>query len=190
MGYEGDGIVATIRRLEKATKPTGRRLAQAMLRHGQRKIEQNTPVETRHLRNSYKKSQVKYRQDPDALYIQWQAWVWTGTVYTEVEYAPYVEAGTGLFGPRRRKYKIEPKKPGGYLAFSGYERLPSGAVILDVHGTPKGGNTVFVRFVMHPGSPGHHMFRIGAELTEHEYEEWSREPLRLWKETVEGKMAA
>lgn len=192
MPYKGEKIMPTLRRLEKATKPTGRRLAEAMIKHGQDRIEQNTPVETYHLRRSYKKSRVRYQQDSTLGYvsIRWSAWVWTGTVYTEVEYAPYVEEGTGLFGPRRRKYKIEPKKPGGVLAFTNYERSPSGGVILDVHGKPQGGATVFVRFVMHPGSPGQHMFRIGALITEDEYEEWSREPLRLWREAVEGTLAA
>lgn len=182
-----------IRRLERESQKTGRRLAEAMVKHGQTNIERNTPVETYHLRQSYKRTRIEHKQDSLLGYtsVRWSAWVWTGKVYTEVEYAPYVEAGTGLWGPKRRKYKIEPKKPGGVLAFTPYERLPNGSVVLDVQGAPtKGGGPVVVRFVMHPGSPGQHMFRIGATLTEDEYKEWSAEPLRLWKDAVEGKMAA
>lgn len=193
MGYKGQKIGPVLRRLEKATNPTGRRLADAMVGRGKSNIEKNTPVETYHLRNSYKRTRIEHKQDSTLGYtsFRWSMWVWTGKVYTEVEYAPFVEAGTGLWGPRRAKYKIQPKKPGGVLAFTPYERLPGGAVILDVQGKPTaGGDTVVVRFVMHPGSPGQHMFRIGATLTEEEYKEWSAEPLRLWKQAVEGKMVA
>lgn len=189
MGYEGESILDVVDRLEEVSKRTGHRLADAMTDHGKDQIRLNTPVETFHLWNSYKRTQVKYRQQATAGYvsISWSLWVWEASVYTEVEYAPYVEFGTGLWGPKRKKYKIEPKKPGGVLAFTPYERTPKGGVILDITGAPKkGGGLITVRYVMHPGSPGQHMFKIGASLTEDEYSEWSKEPMRLWKQGVEG----
>ena len=71
-----------------------------------------------------------------------------------MEYAPYVEDGTGLWGPKHAKYEIKPKRPGGWLRW------------ID----PMTGDPVFARRVMHPGWPGNHMFAIGAALTEQEFD--------------------
>lgn len=188
MPYEGDTLLDLIENLDEATMRTGHRLADEMTDRGQHNIEINTPVETHHLRESYQRTPIKYRRITGmAMGAGWQMYCWEGRVFTEVEYAPFVERGTGLWGPRRREYKIEPKKPGGVLVFTPYQRMPSGGVILDVQAMPVMGKPVFVRFVMHPGSPGAHMFRIGSVLTEHQFEELSREPMRLWKEAVEGR---
>lgn len=190
MGYEGDKLAPMIERLDVASKRAGHNMAERMVERGRENIRMNTPVATFHLRNTYKRTPVRHQQLSSLGYtsIRWSAWVWQGTVYTEVEYAPHVEYGTGLWGPKRRKYKIQPKKPGGVLRFTPYQRMPSGAVILDVEGAPARGKPVMVRFVMHPGSPGQHMFRIGAELTEMQFAELSAEPLRLWKAEVESRL--
>lgn len=191
MGYKGDRLVPLINRLDRASYRAGHRMADRMVSRGRENIRLNTPVATFHLRNTYKRTGISYGQLASLGYtsIRWAAYAWTGKVYSEVEYAPFVEMGTGLWGPKRKKYKIQPKKPGGVLAFTPYDRTPNGSVILDVEGAPsKTGGLVTVRFVMHPGSPGNHMFQIGAELTEHEVAEWSLEPLRLWKSEVEGNM--
>jgi very-short-patch-repair endonuclease len=77
----------------------------------------------------------------------------------------HVEWGTGLWGPKHAKYLIVPKKPGGWLSWI----------------NPRTGQRVFARKVMHPGSPGAHMFAIGAHLTEAEFEERIAAPvLALW----------
>lgn len=183
MGYDGQLLTPLIEQLEDATQATGHRLAEAMTEHGERLIVANTPVETFHLRESYKREPVDYKAVAN---LSWAAYAWEGSVFTEVEYAPFVEMGTGLWGPKRKKYKIEPKKPGGVLAFTPYQRMPNGGVILDVQGAPAAGKPVMVRFVMHPGSPGQHMFEIGVELTQSQFDEWSYEPMRLWKQHVEG----
>lgn len=186
--YTGAGALTDlVDRLESATQRTGRDLADNMVDHGKDLITRNTPVATHHLRDSYERTPIVYKRDALLGYssVRWSMFVWTGSVFTEVEYAPYMERGTGLWGPRRKKFKIQPKKPGGVLAFQGYARTPAGAVILDVQGNVTKSGPVVVRFVMHPGSPGHHMFQIGATLTEAEYREWSIEPLRLWKQMVE-----
>lgn len=188
MGYSGATLSDLVANLDPASKRAGHNLADAMVDHGKGLIERNTPVETHHLRSSYKRTAILYKQDLGALSsIRWSAYVWTGKVFTEVEYAEFVERGTGLWGPKHKKYKIEPKTPGGVLAFSPYSRMPNGGVILNVQGAPtRSGKTVMVRFVMHPGSPGQHMFQIGTIMTEAQVEQWSREPLRLWKEMVES----
>ena len=61
-----------------------------------------------------------------------------------------------MWGPRRAKYEIRPKNPLGWLRFF----------------DQKTGELVFAKRVMHPGSPGHHMFARGVALTE---EPWERE---------------
>ena len=73
---------------------------------------------------------------------------------SELEYAPYVEHGTGLWGPKHAKYLIVPKRPDGWLRW------------ID----PDTGNPVFAKRVMHPGSPGNHMFEIGVAIAEQEFE--------------------
>lgn len=74
---------------------------------------------------------------------------WESGVATDVDYAPHVEFGTGLWGPEHRKYLIVPKKPGGWLAWRG-----------------PGGEMIFARRVMHPGSPGQHMVATAAAAVE------------------------
>lgn len=88
-------------------------------------------------------------------------------VASDVDYAPDVEYGTGLWGPQHRKYLIRPKRPGGMLRWR----------------DPHTGRYVYARSVMHPGSPGQHMLEIGGRAMEAEADaslfdgitgEWSR----------------
>jgi hypothetical protein len=157
---------------------TGYELARDGLARFQSNIEINTPVATSALRESYKQTDIDYvlaQHGVAAVYA------WEGTVFTEIAYAEHVEYGTGLWGPKHAKYKIEPKTPGGVLKFAPYSRGANGAVILDVqNGVVKGG-PVFARYVMHPGSPGAAMFRIGATLTEHQVNEWSAQAMLRWR---------
>lgn len=89
---------------------------------------------------------------------------------TDVEYAEYVERGTGLFGPFHKRYIIRPKRPDGWLRW------------ID----PVTGQPVFAKQVIHEGSEGAHMFARGATKTEAELErflqpilsEWAREQAR------------
>ena len=83
---------------------------------------------------------------------------------TDVEYAPYVEHGTGLWGPRHAKYEIKPKRPDGWLRW------------ID----PVTGDPVFAKRVMHPGSPGNHMFAFGAAIAEHEFDQFVQPILSRW----------
>jgi hypothetical protein len=55
-------------------------------------------------------------------------------VYSQAPHAPYVEFGTGLWGPKRQKYSIQPKP--GRKALRWF---------------PGGGGVAFARSVMHPG---------------------------------------
>jgi hypothetical protein len=116
----------------------------------------NTPKKTGKLAGSWRKTAVE--AGPDG---------WMVSVETDVDYAPFVENGTGLYGPKHAKYLIKPKKPGGTLRF-----------VVD-------GKVVFAKYVWHPGSKGHYMMaRALNELeaaietgmaTDLELERWVRE---------------
>lgn len=168
--------------IQAATMRLGHELTRDGLERFRSNTADNTPVATARLRDSY-------RIDPYIRYgaaegLRAAAYAWEGRFYTEVAYAEYVERGTGLWGPAHRKYRIEPKNPGGVLAFAPYMRQ-GGGVVIDLHGEPAKGGKVVVRYVMHPGSPGAAMFRIGAVLTEAEVDEWAHEALRRWQRDCE-----
>lgn len=108
-----------------------------------------TPVgETGHLKESWKAKPVLIVVD------ELGRTVYESGTETGVDYAPYVEWGTGLWGPKHAKYVIRPRNPNGWLRWIG-----------------KDGSPVFAKEVMHPGSPGNHMFAIGVALTEHEFDQ-------------------
>lgn len=70
-------------------------------------------------------------------------------------YAAAQDTGSGLYGPKHRKYPIRPKK-GKALAWGGARRLT---------GTLKRGSsaTHFARLVMHPGVKGTRFVKRGVE---------------------------
>lgn len=107
------------------------------------RARENTPTDTGHLKESWKKKPVLI-----VVNALGQT-VYESGVETDVDYAPYVEHGTGLWGPKHAKYPIRPKKEGGWLHWLGPE-----------------GENVFAKLVMHPGSPGHHMVAIAIAETE------------------------
>lgn len=144
MGYVGGSLVSLFNKEpQKATDLAARRMAE---KAGNRMVEMtivNTPVHRGSLRSSW------YQLPTNKTHFAvWPAY--KSGVASNVSYAPYVEHGTGLWGPKHAKYEIKPKG-GGFLKFIGSD-----------------GNEVFARRVMHPGSPGQHMVAIAAEVTEHE----------------------
>jgi hypothetical protein len=92
-------------------------------------------------------------------------------VATDVKYAPEIEHGWGLWGPKHAKYLIKPKKPGGMLHWKDRET----------------GKDVYARSVHHPGAPGQHMLGLAAAYlegtwqmdVEPELAEWARRVERL-----------
>jgi hypothetical protein len=128
------------------------------VRFGKEQAAKATPVETGDLKRSWKESRahkVVGTTYPGAGYgAEW---------YTEIDYAPYVEHGTGLWGPEHRKYLILPKTPGGTLHWVGAD-----------------GADVFAKSVMHPGSEGHHMLAESAAKLEVEIEGIVRPALSNW----------
>lgn len=181
MSYSGGSLRDMTKAVKRASTRAGRIIANDTGKQFRSNIRKNTPIETGRLRNSYKLTRVVYRDD-----------AWVGSVYTNVPYAAPMEYGSGLWGPKRKKFKIEPKKPGGWLAFQPYVRTNANGkpeIVLDETGGPvKKGGKVYTKLVLHPGSPGHGMFRIGAALTEHEMRSIAAPGLRVWKRLAESGM--
>jgi hypothetical protein len=143
--YVGGSLVSLFdEEPQAATNLAMRRMAE---RGGDRMVDltvQNTPIDKGNLRSSW--YQIPTHKTHFAV---WDAY--ESGVATEVHYAPHVEHGTGLWGPKHAKYPIT-AKAGGFLRW------------ID----PASGKEVFAKKVMHPGSPGQHMIAIAAEVTEHE----------------------
>lgn len=193
MGYTGGKVADMVDRVREGAKLGGRKMADAGGEATVRHTKMNTPIgepqpgSTRsadpfiHLRDEIFKKEVTYAPSGEGM-------AWESGAFTEVYYAPFVEEGTGLWGPEHQKYKIEPKTPGGVLAFFARMTTPEGSPLLS--GNPNAnlvhGQMVFARYVMHPGSPGQHMFAIGVQMAEMELPAVGAEGLRVWKEYSEA----
>lgn len=99
------------------------------------------------------------------------ATVYESGTETNVDYAVYVENGTGLWGPARAMYEIRPKKPDGWLRFH-----------------DAAGNVIFAKRVLHPGSPGAHMFTRGAALADEQFREWADREVEHWSVDREAQI--
>lgn len=180
MAYIGGSLKKMTASVGRATTKAGRMMAEDCGDAYKSNIKKNTPVETTKLRESYRKTPVKYNKVS-----------WSGKVFTTVKYAAPMEYGSGLWGPKHKKFKITPKKVGGVLAFNPYVRVNSNGkpeIVLGQDGGPVKGGKVFTTFVLHPGSPGHAMFRLGAAITEFEMDKWAAPSLRAWKSMAEKGM--
>lgn len=99
------------------------------------------------------------------------ATVYESGTETNLDYGPYVENGTGLWGPHRSFYEIRPKNPDGWLRFHDAD-----------------GNVVFAKRVLHPGSPGAHMFTRGAAMTDEQFRQWADREVGRWCEGREAQI--
>lgn len=189
MGYEGPRLADLFAAAKPITKRAAREIAKDSADHWRDVTRRNTPIERflkrvdtsppYHLRNSWQIKDLKIIHLPE----HGNDDVLETGVYTEVEYAPYVEEGTGLWGPEHRKYRITPKKPGGWLSWIArdYYVRKDGSVT-------KPGDRVFAKEVLHPGSPGQHMLAIGQHMTEAEFEQIADPALNRWARDVEAEM--
>ena len=145
MAYVGGSLVSLFDEdSQAATNLAMRRMAE---KGGDRMVEitiVNTPIDSGNLRTSW--YQLPTQKTHYAIWVAYES-----GVASDVDYAPHVEHGTGLWGPKHAKYPIT-AKGGGFLKW------------ID----PATGNEVFARRVMHPGSPGQHMVAIAADVVEFE----------------------
>jgi hypothetical protein len=95
-------------------------------------------------------------------------------VATDVDYAPYVNYGTGLYGPEHRKYLIEPKPPNEWLAWR----------------DPKTGRWFRARRVWHPGSEGHHMIEKAQSMIYATLNVMMESDLQAFKREMEAQVEA
>jgi hypothetical protein len=151
-----------------APEPVHRALRQ-MARHGGDRMVDftiiNTPIDTGNLRTSWRQKPVT------VAYTSRGGLVYESGVETDVEYAPYVEHGTGLFGPQHRKYLIRAK--GKAAGGADYLRFVVG------------GEVVYAKEVWHPGSPGAHMVAIAATMVEAQLDVILRPVLEVWRREQE-----
>lgn len=139
MPYVGGSLRSLFdQRQRDATKDAMRSMADSAITTWKEATVKATPVDTGLLKQSWYTLGPKDAGQTVETSLQ-----------TNIDYAPHVEFGTGLYGPKAAKYPILPKKPGGFLRWV----------------DPKTGKEVFARKVMHPGSPGAYMLTKGANAT-------------------------
>jgi hypothetical protein len=162
MGFE---YVSRLHLPDLFSQEPARRALHDMARHGGDAMLdytiRNTPVDTRNLRTSW------YQRPVMVAYTAAGHLAYESGVATDVEYAPYVEEGTGIYGPHHAKYRIRAKgSAGGGADFLRF-------VI--------GGRVIYAKEVWHPGSPGHHMVAIAAAMTEVQFDRILRPALDVWQ---------
>lgn len=124
----------------------------------------NTPVRSGHMRTSWFQRPVQ-----KVTYALWQGY--QGVIENSVDYAAYVENGTGIWGPKHAPYVILPKHA-GLLAWR----------------DPHTGHWIHAKKVIHPGSPGNHMTAIACAVVEAELDSGALVAgiMDLWVRQVEG----
>jgi hypothetical protein len=137
--------------------------ALTVAKEGREIAEKNTPVDTGDLRAAW---QADVRPKKTASYI---GLGYEASWFNKLDYAPYVNYGTGLYGPEHKKYLIVPKKPGGSLHW--VDRVT--------------GQDVYAKAVMHPGSPGNYMLEISADVVETTWDKIVKPLLTIWAKTTE-----
>lgn len=166
--YVGGSLVSLFdEKPQAATRLAARRMAEKGTDRMLDVTVTNTPIDKGNLRSSWYALPVQRVQH----LLAPTHGAYQGTVASDVNYAPHVEYGTGLFGPSGAKYPIRPKKPGGMLRWTDRST----------------GDTVYAKAVMHPGSPGQHMLQIGGFVAEGEADDGTLFTgiLGDWKRTVE-----
>ena len=159
MAYIGDRLQPLFR--PEPLRVALHNIAEAGVDEMQNRVKENTPVDLGTLRASWIKT--------PAFPSRWFGMpAWQARLLTDVEYAPYVEHGTGLFGPEHKTYEIRPKHK---RALSWIDE--------------ESGKRVVAAKVNHPGSPGQHMLAIGVAMAEHQLPAVAQAPLEEWKREQE-----
>ncbi len=162
MGYVG-GKLAPLFEPDLAARAS-RRMADKGGERMTANVRERTPVDHGALRASIEQKLLVVFKDErgDTVY--------ESGAETSLEYAPHIEHGTGLWGPRAARYEIRPKRPDGWLRW-----IDSNT-----------GKPVFAKRVLHPGSSGASMFADGVAVTEHEFESFAGPILDRWARETEA----
>lgn len=156
MAYEGGRLAPWF-----DTGPVDRFCRRAARRGGDHQTaltKRKTPVDTGALRQSI-------HQKPLRVFVDARGHrVYETGCETDKEYAPPIEYGWGLWGPKHARYEIRPKNPDGWLHW------------IDPHT----GRDVFRKVVHHPGAQGAHMFAIAAAETQGQLDGLVADLLRRW----------
>lgn len=153
---------------DRPARETARRMADEAGRIMVERTSANTPVDTGALKDSWHQHRVTMRLN------ELGQRVFSSGAYTELEYAPYVEYGTGLWGPKHAKYPIRPKSPDGFLHFF----------------WKKANREVWFKMVMHPGSRGAAMLAHGMRDTEALWPLFGYQQIEEWVAEMELVIAA
>jgi hypothetical protein len=167
MPYVGGKLGTAVEAMIRPTERFAREMAETGAGRLRERVEKHTPVDSGHLRSEWKTKPVVHFISPTGQLVYQ-----TG-VETDVEYAPYVEWGTGLWGPSHAKYLITPKNPGGVL-----------------HWVNAQGHDVFAAWVWHPGSPGAHMVAIAVAESEEAFARDLQAAVSEWAQVAEAAFAA
>lgn len=150
-------------------------------RGGERMTEwtrRNTPIGNRPFEPTYVPGHLRESIEQKLLVVRFspthRAMVYESGAESNLDYALYVEEGTGLYGPYKRMYEIRPKNPDGWLRWL----------------NPETGEPIFAKRVMHPGIHGQHMFAIGAHMTEYEFNVFAERIVQAWARRQERRMEA
>jgi hypothetical protein len=126
-----------------------------------------TPIKTGNLKTSWYRRGVRRE-------LHGTGTAYVARVATDVDYAPYVNYGTGLWGPEHRKYLIEPHAPNQFLSW------------ID----PLTHKRVFARRVWHSGSKGAHMVEDAATVVETSLSQTALPGLEVYKREAEAAIEA
>lgn len=162
-GYIGDSLLGAVRGVIGVTDAFLDRFAREVGDELLFLVVANSPVRTGRLKRSWRLDVRSGRLDGER--------VFEAKVRTGVRYAPEVEFGTGLYGPKHARYPIRPKTPGGWLSWV----------------DPKTGKRQFRRLVMHPGSAGRQMVRLSLDEVGATLELKFERASRRWR--TEGEVA-
>lgn len=167
MGYRGGNLADLFDRepVERASRRIVERGTEVM----QEAVKRRTPVRTGELRDSWYRTGPRRAQsgaggDP-AL---------EGTVASDVKHAPFVENGTGRFGPTGAAYPIRPVR-GQFLSW-----ITTKPFVTKRGEMIPAGTRVFRKLVMHPGSPGVGMMDKAVRETEATMGAWAQPELERW----------
>jgi Bacteriophage HK97-gp10, putative tail-component len=163
MPYTGDKIGDFIRAAKVPTSRAAHEMAEEGGEAMRGFIRDNTPVDTGDLRSSWRQKPVIRLIDARGRVV-YETGVWT-----DVEYAEWVERGTGLYGPYHQR--IYPSKPGGVLTWIGPD-----------------GKRRFAKSIK--GMRGAHMVATGVAKTEAEFDSIVRPVLDRWRTNVYASWAS